>query len=170
VVIQPVGEVKLKGLEVPELLSIVLPRELEGRKNMEQHEAMSALPLNPKVQFTAEQVRALGMLCLRFESLTASQVFSPLPDRKGSASALPDDARQGGLVRFAGNPNHLLPTFEKLADDELLSVLGSFTLRIENAVKMLLLQHHTGQGIFGHSGQLESSERTLEQLISVLYS
>ena len=171
VVIEPVGEVKLKGLEVPELLSIVFPRELEGRQNMEQYEAMSALTLNPKVQFTAEQVRALGTLCLRFESLSSSQVFNPLSNRKGSASGLSDDAGQGGLVRFAGNPNHLLPSFEKLADDELLSVLGSFTVRIENAVKMLLLQHHTGQGIFGPGGQLssiESSERTLERLISVL--
>jgi adenylate cyclase len=168
VVIEPVGEVKLKGLEVPELLSIVLPRELEGRKNMEQHEATSALTLNPKVQFTAEQVRALGILCLRFESLSASRVFIPLPDRKGSASALPEDARQGGLVRFAGNPNHLLPSFEKLADDELLSALGSFTVRIENAVKMLLLQHHTGRGIFSDGGQLDSIG-TLEQLMSVLY-
>ena len=171
VVIEPVGEVKLKGLEVPELLSIVFPRELEGRKDMEQHEAMSALALNPKVQFTAEQVRALGILCLRFESLTASRVFNPLPDRKGSASVLPDDVGQGGLVRFSGNPNHLLPSFEKLADDELLSALGSFTVRIENAVKMLLLQHHTGQGVFCHSGQfdsIDSNERTLEQLFSIL--
>jgi adenylate cyclase len=171
VVMELVGEVKLKGLEVPELLSLVFPRELEGRRNMEQHEAMSVLALNPKVQFTAEQVRALGLLCLRFESLSASRVFNPLPDRKGSASGPSDDAGRGGLVRFAGNPNHLLPSFEKLADDELLSALGSFTVRIENAVKMLLLQHHTGQGIFRRSGQLgsvDSSERTLEQLMSVL--
>jgi len=94
-----------------------------------------------------------------------------LPDRKGSAFGSPDDAGQGGLVRFFGNPNHLLPSFEKPTDDELLSALGSFTVRIENAVKMLLLQHHTGQGIFSHSGRLssmDSSERTLEQLISVL--
>ena len=171
VVMEPVGEVKLKGLEVPELLSIVFPRELEGRKNMEQYEAMSALTLNPKVPFTTEQVRALGLLCLRFESLTASRVFNPLPDRKGSASGSSDGAGQGGLVRFAGNPNNLLPSFEKLADDELLSALGSFTLRIENAVKILQLQHHTGQGIFSRSGQfssMDSSERTLEQLISVL--
>ena len=171
VVIEPVGEVKLKGLEVPELLSIVFPRDLEGRKNMEQYEAMSALTLNPKVQFTADQVRALGVLCLRFESLTASRVFNPLPDRKGSASGSSDDAGQGGLVRFGGNPSSLLPSFEKLGDDELLPVLGSLTMRIENAVKILLLQHHTGQGIFSHDGQLgpmDSSERTLEQLISVL--
>jgi len=171
VVIEPVGEVKLKGLEVPELLSIVFPRDLEGRKNMEQYEAMSALALNPKVQFTAEQVRALGVLCLRFESLTASRVFNPLPDRKGSASGSSDDARQGGLVRFGGNPSSLLPPFEKLGDDELLPVLGSLTMRIENSVKILLLQHHTGQGIFsrgGQSGSMDSSERTLEQLISVL--
>lgn len=168
VVLEPVGEVKLKGLEVPELLSLVLPQELEGRKDMEQHEAMSALTPDPKVQFTTEQVRALGMLCLRFESLTASQVFNPQLDRRGSASALSDDAGQGGLVRFAGNPNHLLPSFEKLADDELLSALGSFTVRVENAVKMLLLQHHTGQGIFSHSGQIDSGERILEQLKSVL--
>ena len=173
VVIEPVGEVKLKGLEVPELLSIVFPRELEGRKNMEQYEVMSALALNPKVQFTAEQVRALGLLCLRFESLTASRVFNPLPDRKGSAAGLSDDTDQGGLVRFAGNPNHMLPSFEKLADDELLSALGSFTMRIENAVKVLLLQHYTGQGIFSHGEQFNSmdpSERTLEQVISVLRS
>ena len=171
VVIDLVGEVKLKGLEVPELLSLVFPRELEGRQNMEQYEAMSALTLNPKVQFTAEQVRALGVLCLRLESLTASRVFIPLPDRKGSAPGPPDDTGRGGLARFVGNPTNLLPSFEKLEDDELLSALGSFTVRIENAVKMLLLQHHTGQGIFSHSRQLglvDSSERTLEQLISVL--
>ena len=171
VVIESVGEVKLKGLEVPELLSIVFPLELEGRKNMEQYEALSPPTLNPKVQFTAEQVRALGLLCLRFESLTASRVFNPLPDRKGSASGLSDDVRQGGLDRFVGHPNHLLPALGELADDELLSTLGSFTLRIENAVKMLLLQHQVGQGIFSHSGQLssmDSSERTLEQLISAL--
>ena len=171
VVIELVGKRELKGLEVPELLSLVFPKELEGRRNMEQYEAMSALTLNPKVRFTAEQVRALGVLCLRFESLTASRVFNPLFDRGGSVSGVPDDAGQGGLVRFAGNPNHLLPPFEKLTDDELLSALGSFTVRIENAVKVLLLQHHTGQGVFSHSGQLSwmnSSERTLKQLISVL--
>ena len=50
-------------------------------------------------------------------------MFIPLPGRKGSVSGS-NDAGQGGLVRFAGNPNHLLHSFEKLTDDELLSALG----------------------------------------------
>jgi adenylate cyclase len=176
VVVQPVGEVKLKGLEVPAMLSVVYPRDLAGRSNIEQLEAMASNP-SSTVQFTVDQVRALALLCLRFEALTDSRIFHASPERKDSISNEVAEGTQehNSRLHFSCNPKLLLPTLDKASDGELLIALRTLTVRLENAIKSLVLQHLTKRGIFrdvnGTSRALTSAvldERTLDKILAVL--
>jgi adenylate cyclase len=131
---------------------------------------------NSTIQFTIDQVRSLALLCVRFETLTASRVFHALPERKGSAPGLVEDTQQNeSPLHFSCNPKVLLPTLEKASEGELLGVLGALTIRLENAVKALQLQHLTRRGIFGDGGGLSHAltsagldERTLDKILAVL--
>lgn len=178
VVVDPVGEVKLKGLEVPEMLSIVYPRDLAGRRDMERLEALASRPSLASVQFTVDQVRALALLCARFETLTASRILHVLPERKGSApNGLLEDPRLGtSSMLFSCNPKVLLPALEKASEEELLAIMGTLTVRLENAAKTLALQNLTGRGVFrdltgGPSQALTPTsldQRTLGQILAIL--
>ncbi|KAI0047904.1 PP2C-domain-containing protein [Auriscalpium vulgare] len=123
IVQMPVGEVKLKGLEVPEMLYSVYPRKLVGRAEMEDDEGAAGsgggsgsgvVELGAEADVEdegepypehrsrahvalcgAEQVRELAELCVRVQALAGDRVFRPRVHRKGStAQALPPpDAR-----------------------------------------------------------------------------
>jgi hypothetical protein len=56
------GEVKLKGLEIPEVVSLVYPAAPLGRQNLDASGSSLA-----RVQLSIGQVRELAVLCLRFE-------------------------------------------------------------------------------------------------------
>ncbi|KAH9829119.1 adenylate cyclase-like protein, partial [Rhodofomes roseus] len=68
IVVVPVGQVKLKGLEVPETLSLVYPRDLSGRQSLVKTDAN---PSASRVQFSVNQMRELAMLCVRLEMLSS---------------------------------------------------------------------------------------------------
>ncbi|KAJ7665868.1 hypothetical protein DFH06DRAFT_261547 [Mycena polygramma] len=86
----PVGEVRLKGLEVPEVLSLVFPAKLIGRKDLDDTAADPTGTSGSRVQFSVAQMRELAMLCLRLEMSTSGRVFRPYPERKGSLQG-PED-------------------------------------------------------------------------------
>ncbi|PWY99847.1 adenylate cyclase [Testicularia cyperi] len=74
------GERRLKGLETPEMLWLVYPKQLASR--MEQAktdvaaDATAAQVYEPTVQLLdIEEVKQIGMLCLRLEFLSNSTVF-----------------------------------------------------------------------------------------------
>ncbi|KAJ7456414.1 hypothetical protein B0H11DRAFT_2244099 [Mycena galericulata] len=58
-VVVPVGEVRLKGLEVPEVLSLVFPSNLFGRKDLDD---TAVNPTDSRVQFSMAQMWEQPML------------------------------------------------------------------------------------------------------------
>ena len=182
VVVLSRGEVKLKGLEVPETLTVVYPTELAGREDLEESESNPTASAS-KVQFSIDQMRQLGLLCLRLEALSSSRIFRPLPRRKGSAAKSLVDAQdeeaqtQESNVMY-GDPNVLLPPMhDRLSDSELMIILDSLSIRIENALDSLTVgeQHSKSQSQSSSQtrtivSKLETlDERTLESVLSMLH-
>lgn len=169
------GEVKLKGLEVPESLSLIYPTELIARHGLENLSGESAS--GSRVQFSVEQMRELAMLCIRLEALTSSRVFKPLPARKNSAVKTQDEARLDlNPVYLYGNPDILLPNMGTASDAELTLLLDSLSSRIENALAaltmrqiMLLNKGDRGDVHARRSGNA-FDVRILQQLMSLLPS
>lgn len=142
VVIIPVGEVKLKGIELPEILSVLYPVGLEGRHDLKESSADPTTSSGSRVPFSVPQIRELGLLCLRFEALSTGRVFKPLPDRKASIQSNPDleDSSEASSLLY-GDPNLLLPSIhEKSSDTDLMLVLDALTLRINNAANTVYQQ------------------------------
>lgn len=176
IVVINVGEVKLKGLEAPEEISVVYPAGLEGRQYLDQE-----LPVDPKldpnsrsrVPFNVKQMWDLGMLCLRLEALATKRTFRALPERKGSTAGLEDTENEEEDSRYlCGDPSLLLPPMnEKSSDADLMLIMDSLSGRIENAISSL-------SGLTGAKEQLASAlveqsgldTRTLQSVLDILRS
>ena len=138
--IMPVGEVKLKGIELPEILSILYPSGLEGR-----HELKEATPdptaSGSRVQFSIPQIQELGLLCLRIEALSTGRVFKLMSERKASIQSNSNSESEDNLAdsrTFYGDPDLLLPPLnDNSSDADLMLVLDSLSLRIDNAVNAI---------------------------------
>ncbi|KAJ7131617.1 hypothetical protein C8R46DRAFT_924202 [Mycena filopes] len=135
-VVIPVGEVRLKGLEVPEVLSLVFPSKLIGRKDLDD---TAVNPSDTRVQFSVAQMRELAMLCLRLEMSASGRVFRPYPERKGSLQGAeePPDEDESSIF-LHGDANVLLPPMpDKMTAADLMLILYSLMVRIENAENAL---------------------------------
>jgi adenylate cyclase len=148
-----VGEVKLKGLEVPENLSIVYPSHLAGRKDLDEADSVPSAS-GSRVQFSVDQIRELAMLCVRLETLTTGRIFRPLSERKRSAPRegaknmrpppiqiddLQEEEQES--IYVYGDANLLFPTLSETASDaDLMMVLESLSIRIMNVVPALCLK------------------------------
>ncbi|KAF8964961.1 hypothetical protein BDZ97DRAFT_1918661 [Flammula alnicola] len=135
VVIMLVGEVRLKGIELPEILSLIYPSGLEGRHDLKEAPADPTASAS-RVQFSVPQIRELGMLCLRMEALSSGRIFQQFPERKASIQSNNKLEEHSDTSRiFYGDPNLLLPPInDHSTDSDLMIVLDSLSLRIENAV------------------------------------
>ena len=192
-----VGERRMKGLEIPELLSLVYPKELVGRLELMSVEEPDAS--GSRVQFSVSQMRELALLCVRLEALSSSRVLRPLPPRKAStasASGAGGDpahptqthsqapntttstAEDGGLslphdsVVMYADPYTLVPHIADSASDrELMAVLDSLSLRIESALGSLMLRR-MGDAPGQLLGSLQRGEaldeRALLQVLTLL--
>ncbi|KAF8149409.1 hypothetical protein B0H34DRAFT_802408 [Crassisporium funariophilum] len=144
VVLFGVGEFKLKGIELPEILSILYPSGLEGRHDLKETPA-DPTPSSSRVQFSVAQMRKLGLLCLRIEAISSGRVFRPVSDKKGSMQSINrGDGRDDGYDRtmsslvFVGDPDLLLPPINDNSTDlDLMLVLDSLSMRIHNAVNAI---------------------------------
>jgi len=177
-VVVPVGEVRLKGLEVPEMLSLVFPANLIGRKDLDDTAVDPTGSSGSRVQFSVAQMRELAMLCLRLEMSTSGRVFRPYPERKGSQQGPEDPPDEDEPSKFLhGDPNVLLPSMpDKMTDADLMLILYSLMVRIENAEKALYSMTEVKpppsdekkalMSALQRSGDLD--ERTLNQVWSVL--
>lgn len=170
-----IGEIKLKGLEAPESISLVYPQELAGRHDLESLRTDSLS--GSRVQFSITQMKELALLCIRLETLTTSRVFRPLPTRKGSTAKTDDEVRQDPNPVFVyGNPEALLPAIDKASDSELTLLLDSLASRIENALAGLTLRHiaalNKGDGgdVAARRAGTGFDMRTLQQLLALLPS
>jgi adenylate cyclase len=180
VVVVPVGEVKLKGLEVPEYLSLLYPAELVGRQEVEG--SISGPPASgSRVPFSVTQMRDLGVLCLRLETLTSDRIFRPIPERKGSIQTLNLEKHPGksSSKDLRGDPHVLLPPMnEQSTDADLMMLLDSLSVRIGNAASMLEKMYSSTcspsvdqeklVSLLSQDGEFD--ERTLQRVLSVLQS
>ncbi|TXT15822.1 hypothetical protein VHUM_00325 [Vanrija humicola] len=148
--IKEVGERKLKGLEVPEKLSVLFPKTLAGRL-----ELFSGLRANVEVNETRsyasekhiEEARQLSALVLRLEALCALQHAPPASSAGDRTGPLNSPALPPGLPppeRAAINAALGPSIRENITEDELIEVLGSLTTRVENSLSTLYLKHLGG--------------------------
>ncbi|KAJ6456413.1 adenylate cyclase [Mycena sanguinolenta] len=183
-IVVPVGEVKLKGLEVPEVLSLVFPSELIGRKDMDdtaEDPTRSSGSRGPgRVEFSVAQMRELAILCLRLEMATSGRVFRPYTERKGSLQG-PEDRpdEDESSIYLLGDPNVLLPPMpDKMTDADIMLILYSLMVRIENAEKALFMMAGAKPPLSDEKRALMSAlqrsggldERTLNEVRTVLRS
>jgi hypothetical protein len=157
-----VGEKKLKGLEIPEVMTAVYPQKLLGRLHMsiaaeqeqsaligsteEGIERSSSDELPPEFgvaggeewSWTPEQVRELAYLAVRLQTLGGGRVFRPLPVRKGSRAQViaPVDADDGRFLY--SDLGALAPTVpDRASEAELVGVLNFLLLQLELAAESL---------------------------------
>jgi adenylate cyclase len=151
-----VGERKLKGLEIPEVMTAAYPLKLLGRLHMPaavaaklallapmkvvaEHpiaeESAGAAFLGIECCWTPNQVRELAQLAVRLQTLASGRVFRALPVRKESRIA-PADADSGRFLY--GDLGALIPTVsEHLSEAEVLSLLDFMSMQLELAVESL---------------------------------
>ncbi|KAL0956978.1 hypothetical protein HGRIS_003080 [Hohenbuehelia grisea] len=174
VVVKPVGSVKMKGLESPEFLSAIYPRDLEARHELEESGAASNTASASRVQFSAAQTRELGMLCLRLEALATSRIYKVPEARKNSIAPPPEDgpSEAENAMYVRGDPALLLPTIsDKATDHELMLVLDSLSCRIQNALAAICERLSPKVDVSALRNALKLSgldERTLGMISSVI--
>lgn len=94
--ISQVGEKRLKGLETPELLSLMYPKQLAGRLDAREDAAAPQVFEPMPSLLNTEEIKALGMICLRLEALSNAQVHAglladPISAMNASSSAADGD-------------------------------------------------------------------------------
>ena len=169
-----VGERRMKGLEIPEDLWLVYPSELIGRRELHES-AVERDPLGSKVQFSVTQMRQLAVLCARLEFLASSRVLRPPPVRKGSTQTVKEESppsRSEDIILYA-DPDTLIPSIdEKATDRQLMALLDSLSLRIENALTTLHLRYmaQDPRALLGslRQGSGEVDMRMLGQILTLL--
>ncbi|KIJ68033.1 hypothetical protein HYDPIDRAFT_173731 [Hydnomerulius pinastri MD-312] len=168
----PVGERKLKGLEIPEMVSLIYPASVAGRQDLDVNSLSASVSLSPaKVQWSIGQVRELAMLCLRFEALASSRIFTPYPKPKESTQEVLEDEIYDP-VYMHGDPDLLLPPMaDKMSEFEIMMCLDSLLTRLENAASSLAVKAVADEAaamvavLQNHGG---FDERTLNMLSSLL--
>ncbi|KAI6021551.1 hypothetical protein BKA83DRAFT_4283648 [Pisolithus microcarpus] len=133
----PFGEIKLKGLEVPEMATLIYPSQVAGRMSMAPNSAPTSASVAPvKAQWSVDQVRELALLCLRFEALASSRIF------KMHAEPDPRDMTQpsGGSNLWRDLKLLLPPLDGKATEHEIMTLLDSLLTRLENAASTLALK------------------------------
>jgi len=170
-----VGERKLKGLEIPEVMTAVYPQKLLGRLHMPpaavaaqpataaptesaaaDHPNAEGLSLDsagaalPAVEcsWTPKQVRELAQLAVRLQTLASGRVFRPLPVRKEShlPVVVPVDVDSGRFLY--SDFGALVPTVsERASEAEVLGVLDFLLVQLELAVESLEARSDAQSGL-----------------------
>jgi adenylate cyclase len=152
-VVRQVGEISLKGLEVPETLSLVYPKELLGRHELTLPSEGERPADGSRVQFSVAQIKQLALLCVRLETLSSARVFKdisqlkskPRMQRASVADLMsPEPTSESSAILYA-NPELLMPTIKPDAsDNDLLLILDSLSYRIESALSSLYIRQLGG--------------------------
>ncbi|WFD44892.1 adenylate cyclase [Malassezia psittaci] len=146
-----VGERRLKGIECPEHLSLVYPKQLSGRHRIWS----SGRTTHPTLLFfeptehllDIEQVKVLGILCLRLEALSGGAC---LPGLNVGESMLSTSVFQSKLLPSHADRNHvverllvshpellIIASREEATDAELMHMFVQLVTRICNATATL---------------------------------
>lgn len=182
-----IGEKKLKGLEIPEVMTAVYPQKLLGRLHMsiaaEQEQSallastedaigrLSTDELPPEFgvaggeewSWTPEQVRELAYLAVRLQALGGGRVFRPLPVRKGSRAQViaPVDADDGRFLY--SDLGALAPSVpERASEAELVGVLNFLLLQLELAAESLSSRMDRSPGDADIAADVEAIKAALD--------
>ncbi|EEB86814.1 hypothetical protein MPER_16093 [Moniliophthora perniciosa FA553] len=127
-----VGDVKLKGLELPESLTLIYPRDLAGRHDLQETVSNPDLSAS-RVPYDVAQIRSLGLICLRLEALASSRIFRELPpERKNSAQSVAGFEEEDEVppLYLYSNPDLLLPNLtETSSERDFMTVLDTLSGR-----------------------------------------
>ena len=159
-----VGEKKLKGLEIPEVMTAAYPLKLLGRLHMPPAAvAAQPPPLAPtevavghpyteasadavlravECSWTPQQVRELAQLAVRLQTLASGRVFRPLPVRKESHMQVvaPADVDSGRFLY--SDFGALVPTVsERASEAEVLGVLDFLMVQLDRKSTRLNSSH-----------------------------
>ena len=156
-----VGEKKLKGLEIPEVMTAVYPQKLRGRLDVsnaaEQEQSVPVVPTEDAMEqpsadelppefgpsgkeyrWTPEQVRELAHLAVRLQTLASGRVFRPLPVRKGSRAQVIAPADADWSRFLYSDLGALAPSVsERPSEAELIGVLDFLLLQLDLAAESL---------------------------------
>jgi adenylate cyclase len=147
--VKDVGEKKLKGLEVPEKLSLMFPKPLAGRLELFKGLRANAQVTEQKAyasEKSIDETRQLSIITLRLEALCA---LANTPSGPGDRTPLQGPAVGGPGPRKSLSlyvPKHPPPPNpqwgplirDNMTEDELVDVIGSLTTRIENCLSTLV--------------------------------
>jgi adenylate cyclase len=140
VVIKLVGEVKLKGIELPEILSAIYPSGLEGRHELDENPDPVPESMEPdsiEAQFSP-LAKDLGIVCLSLESMSNKRIFRPLVCKQTLQSGAQQDGPSSSSSVFYANPSLLLPSIgDTMTEDEFITILDSLLIRLENSIEMI---------------------------------
>jgi adenylate cyclase len=134
-----VGQKRMKGLELPQVVSLIYPKELYARHALQQQlgeENTGSFGSQPQINL--ELISQLGLLCIRLEFLTSGRVFrstalQPSPDRPSTE----DDEVENRLLY--ADPSILLPPIpENASATHLILVLDMLSVRIENTLSKVV--------------------------------
>lgn len=106
--ISEVGERRMKGLETPEFLHLVYPKQLAGRLEAKP-DAPAPQVFEPTLQLLdIDEVKQIGMLCLRIEALTNDKVFPGIerPEAAIAAATANEHGTESGELMSAMEPSH----------------------------------------------------------------
>jgi len=155
--VMELGERRLKGLETPELLSMVYPKQLAARMELDKMELLSHGGVVPPPNITPSPM-------IGTPGSNIANMSSPSLSTKGTGAATPSLAFSRllesnhiqALVRLAlrlegvASGNILQPTFQNsllevnintgASDEQILHLVENLVTRIENAASMLYLQ------------------------------
>jgi adenylate cyclase len=152
------GERRLKGIEAPELLSLIWPKSLKERNRVGVDEAEAegvqvAEVHDPSTQIMdVALVKSIGRVCLRLESAASYIIHGhpvddslPISPANGGPIAVGSNAVVATIrPKVAINPSTLIyPIRPDATDDELAALLEIYLIRIENVISSLVL-HNLG--------------------------
>jgi adenylate cyclase len=177
------GIYQLKGLELPETLTLIYPDEVAGRQQLSEllEDAKPPESARPRVRLSASLIRQLAVIAVRLETLATGRVYRPFVQRKGSVVSTKDATDQNAQLENLPSDLYLVaeenllvpPIHDKATDSELEVVLDSLATRIENALLSISLKHTeplgAGQAILSalqRRGGID--QRMLEQILTFL--
>lgn len=152
------GQRRLKGIEAPEHLSIVYPKMLAGRythlAGARRSSGLFQMYEPTKELLALTQVKQLGYVCLRLESLSNARCFPGIDPRDPWSDAVYEgrhrpsqpvpSAQRSALVQSCVEraPEMLIiASREDATDAELFPILRQLVTRIRNSIHTITLQY-----------------------------
>ncbi|EED21998.1 adenylate cyclase AcyA [Talaromyces stipitatus ATCC 10500] len=158
-IVKDQGEKKLKGLENPESVYLILPHSLSGRLaaqegvSPDEDLAPATIKKGSQLDIRTDEIWQLWEITLRLERLCSS-----LEAPETSETTLPNRQLMGAIQRAGG----------ELADATILSIVESQVTRIENCINTLAIRHMMHP--FKQGGSLRDHAMTMAEVISQLQS